>query len=346
MRCPGANAGVGTYGRCAVDALQRAACDAVDAPVTCAPSLSLSIPVSTSSPSTLARLLNVPAMLRYLREHRADKSVWDPAEDLELALYGTIFGNNFLHYGWFADPARDPETITFADLKQAMDDYATLLVQRVQPGERVLDVGCGMGGLLARLDKHGAQPTGVTPNRAHAVHIQRTWPHIPLIQGTFEHVNVATTPKFDAVINSESFQYIDLDAGMKNVRALLKPAAEGGRWINIDYFRLLPSAKNKSGHLLADFEAACQRHGFVVREQVDVTENVLPSLAYGRLLATRFALPLARFGTDKFFLRRPFWAYLFADKARAKLDGVKLDTLDPEVFRREKRYILFVLEPR
>jgi SAM-dependent methyltransferase len=297
--------------------------------------------------SILARLLNLPAMLRYLRTHRADKSVWDPADDLELALYGTIFGNNFLHYGYFADPAIDPDTIAFADLKQAMDDYATLLVQRVAAGERVLDVGCGMGGLLARLDQAGARPTGVTPNRAHAAHIKRTWPHIPLIEGTFEAVTTAPgDARFDAVINSESFQYIDLDAGMRNVRALLKPAAEGGRWLNIDYFRLVPGAKNKSGHLLADFEAACERHGFAVRERVDVTENVLPSLAYGRLLATRFALPLARFGSDKFFLKHPFWAYLFADRVRGKLDGVKLDTLDPDVFRREKRYILFVLEPR
>lgn len=296
------------------------------------------------SQNTFVRLLNVPALTRYLREHRADRSVWDPADDLELTLYGAIFGNNFLHYGYFKDPARDPETISFADLKQAMDDYATLLVERVRPGERVLDVGCGMGGLLARLHAAGAQPTGLTPNRAHAAHIGRTWPQIPLLQTTFEALDPATvTPKFDAVINSESFQYIDLEAGLRNVRRLLAP---GGRWINIDYFRLTTSAKNKSGHLLADFEQAIGREGLVVRERLDVTENVLPSLAYGRLLATRFALPLARFGTDKFFLRRPFWGYLFADKVRGKLDGVKLDTLDPEVFRREKRYLLFVLEPR
>lgn len=296
------------------------------------------------SQSVLARLLNLPALVGYLREHRADRSVWDPADDLELALYGAIFGNNFLHYGYFRDPQRDPETIAFADLKQAMDDYASLLVERVRPAERVLDVGCGMGGLLARLDAAAARPTGLTPNRAHAAHIQRTWPHLPLLQSTLEALDAAAVePKFDAVINAESFQYIALDAGMSKVRQLLAP---GGRWINIDYFRLTPGAKNKSGHLLADFEQAVERHGFSVRERLDVTENVLPSLAYGRLLATRFALPLARFGTDKFFLRRPFWGYLFADKLRGKLDGIKLDTLDPGVFRREKRYLLFVLAPR
>lgn len=295
------------------------------------------------STNVLARLLNVPALLRHLREHRADKSVWDPADDLELTLYGEMFGNNFLHYGYFHDPARDPQSISFSDLLQAMDDYASLLVQRVAPGERVLDVGCGMGGLLAKLDAAGAKPTGVTPNLAHGAHIRKTWPHIPLLQSTLEGLTSAQAPaaSFDAVINSESFQYIDLDTGMRKVRELLAP---GGRWINIDYFRLVPSAKNTSGHMLADFEQAIARHGFTVRERLDVTENVLPALGFAHLLATRIALPMARFGTQKFFLKRPFWGYLLADKARAKIDGIKLHTIDPDVFRRDKRYILFVLE--
>jgi SAM-dependent methyltransferase len=295
------------------------------------------------STSVLARLFNVPALLRHLRAHRADKSVWDPADDLELTLYGEMFGTNFLHYGYFSDPARDAKTISFNDLLQAMDDYASLLVQRVQPGERVLDVGCGMGGLLAKLDAAGAKATGVTPNLAHGAHIRRSWPHIPLVQSTFEALSAAQAPagSFDAVINSESFQYIDLDAGMRKVRELLTP---GGRWINIDYFRLVPSARNTSGHMLADFEQAIVRHGFKVRERLDVTENVLPALAFAHLLATRIALPMARFGTQKFFLKRPFWGYLFADKARAKIDGIKLHTIDPDAFRCDKRYILFVLE--
>lgn len=291
----------------------------------------------------LARLLNLPAMWRWMRTHRAGRSVHDPAEDLELALYGAIFGNNFLHYGYFDPIPADAETISLARLKQAMVDYATLLVARVRAGERVLDVGCGMGGLLARLEAAGVRATGVTPNTAHAAHIKSKWPRIPLIESTLEKVDAAATPKFDAIINAESFQYIDPDAGMRQVRALLAP---GGRWVMIDYFRLNADAKNKSGHLLADFEAATARHGFEITERIDVTENCLPTLAYGRLLAERFALPLARFGADKFFLSHPFLAYLFQPKIQAKLAGVKLYTLDPEVFRREKRYLLFTLTPR
>lgn len=291
----------------------------------------------------LERLLDLPALLRHLRRHRAGRSPHDPADDLELALYGAIFGNDFLHYGYFAQPPADAASISLADLKRAMDDYATLLVERVRPGERVLDVGCGMGGVLARLHAAGAQVTGVTPNTAHAAHIRARWPHIPLIESVFESIDAAAfAPGFDTVVTAESFQYIDLDVGIRKVRALLAP---GGRWIVSDYFRLQADAKNRSGHLLADFEAALARHGLAVAERIDVTESVLPTLAYGKLLATRFALPLARFACEKFFLRRPLLAYLFQPAVRARLDAIKLDTLDPDVFRREKRYLLLTLRP-
>ena len=295
----------------------------------------------------LARLLNLPAMWRFMRKHSADRSVWDPSDDLELALYATVFGNNFLHYGYFPELPVDPETISLATVRRAMNDYASLLVERVRAGERILDVGCGMGGLLARLREIGAHATGLTPNLAQTAHIRATWPDVPVVNSTLEAARSAgLQPSFDVLINSESFQYIDLHAGMAAVHGLFASDAANPRWLCIDYYRLNEGARNKSGHLLRDFEAGLAQHGFDVRERVDVTENVVPSLAYGRLLAKRFALPLARFSADKFFLRRPFLAYLFQDWVAGKLGAVKLDTFDPDVFRREKRYLLFTLAPR
>jgi hypothetical protein len=295
----------------------------------------------------IARLLNLPAMWRFVRTHSADRSVWDPANDLELALYASVFGNNFLHYGYFPQLPVDPETISLATVRSAMNDYASLLVERVQPAERALDIGCGMGGLLARLNEIGVRATGLTPNLAQTAHIRANWPHIPVVNSTLEAAAQAgVQPSFDVLINAESFQYINLDSGMATVRKLFALDATNPRWLCIDYFRLNEGARNKSGHMLQAFEDGLARHGFEVREKVDVTENVLPSLAYGRMLAKRLALPLLRFSVDKFFLRRPLLAYLFHDWVVGKLDAIKLDTLDPDVFRRDKRYLLFTLAPR
>lgn len=294
-----------------------------------------------------ARLLNLPAMLRFMRSHSSDRSVWDPADDLELALYATVFGNNFLHYGYFPELPVDPETISLATVRRAMNDYASLLVERVKPTERALDIGCGMGGLLSRLNELGVHATGLTPNTSQTAHIRSTWPDIPVVNSTLEAAaSAGVKPNFDVLINAESFQYIDLHTGMATVRSLFAADASNPRWLCIDYFRLNEGARNKSGHLLSAFEAALTKHGFDVREQVDVTENVLPSLAYGRMLAKRLGLPLVRFSVDKFFLRRPFLAYLFHEWVVKKLDGVRLDTLDPDIFRRDKRYLLFTLAPR
>jgi cyclopropane fatty-acyl-phospholipid synthase-like methyltransferase len=291
--------------------------------------------------SVLMRALNMPGWVSHWLKHRKNAGVWNPADDLELQLYQSIFGNNFLHYGYFANPPASGEEISLAQIKQAMDDYAQLLVARVQANEHVLDVGCGTGGLLTKLKAKGVHAVGLTPNLRHADHIESFMPGQKVVRSGFE----AATPQlagapFDAVINSESFQYIDLHQGMQNVRAMLKP---GGRWLVIDYFRLTTSAKNKSGHMLAEFDAALKQHGFTVTEEVDVNENVLPCLAYAKTLVERVALPMVRFSSDKFFLSHPVADYIFKPALKTKLDGIKMDTLDAEVFRREKRYKLYVL---
>ena len=145
---------------------------------------------------------------------------------------------------------------------------------------------------------------------------------------------------FDLVINAESLQYIDLDVACCMVPALLK---DSGSWLVLDYFRLQDSTRNRSGHLLKSFEDTIRRHAFQVRDRVDITENVLPTLAYAHTLASRIALPLVEFAAERFLAKHPLWNYFVGDTARAKLARITLDGLDPAVFRRDKRYMLFEL---
>ncbi len=250
-------------------------------------------------------------MIKHLWVKRGKNIVHDPSNDLELALYDTLFGNNFLHYGYFEPIPKSPDDISISDLKRAMDDYANLLTKRTKPKDRIIEIGCGMGGLLAKLDANGNDVSGVTPDLSQVKHIEKNWSHIELYNCTLEALDTEKAGTFDVVINSESFQYADLEIGIDQVKKLMK---KNGRWIMSDYFLLNPKTHNKSGHILSKFEQAIEKANLEIVERIDITDNVLPTLRYAHMMATKFALPIVDFSIKKFFLRHSFLEYLFAPK--------------------------------
>ncbi len=284
--------------------------------------------------SILRRAANVPAMLRHKREARRARA----GADSELDLYASIFRNDFLHAGYFARIPEDPEDISLHDLRQAMRAYSDLALARITPGQAVLDVGCGMGGLLKLLKKAGARPTGLTPNPMHAAYIRREQPDVPVIVSGFEALDPAPYRQaFDVVVSLEAFHNVPMEEGLKRVAEVLKP---GGRWILIDYYRTRIPAYNNSGYPMQAFRDALARHGFRVSEEIDITEHALPSLAFGYVFATRLGIPLLDFALESFFSRHWLLEYLLADVVGRARGRLKLDALDPAVFARDKRYLL------
>jgi SAM-dependent methyltransferase len=63
-------------------------------------------------------------------------------------------GVRAVYESFWADAPRDPEPWAFAE-------RARLLRAEVQPGERVLDLGCGAGRFLAVIAQAGGEPVGV-----------------------------------------------------------------------------------------------------------------------------------------------------------------------------------------
>lgn len=286
------------------------------------------------------RLINIKAIISLFLSRKNKRNIHNPENDLELALYNSLLGNNYLHYGYFADSQIKAEDISLNLLKKSMDDYASLLVSRVKEGEEIIEVGCGMGGLLARFDKQGNRVVGVTPSLSQVRHIAKYWPHIQIYNNMFEELDCDNVGQFDVVINSESFQYIDIKRGIEQVDKLLK---QNGRWIMSDYFVINKETHNRSGHIFTEFESAINKAGFVIVEKIDITDNILPTLKYAHLLASNLAIPLADFTAKKFFLRHPFFEYLFAPVVENKLANIRLDTIDADIFKRDKIYLLMTI---
>lgn len=284
--------------------------------------------------SILKRAVNVPAMLRHRREARSARA----GADSELDLYASVFRNDFLHAGYFPSIPENSEDISLQDLREAMRAYSDLALARIAPGQTVLDIGCGMGGFLKLMKAAGARPTGLTPNPMHAAYIRREQPDVPVIVSGFEALETAPYRQaFDVVVSLEAFHNVPMEEGLRRVAEVLKP---GGKWILIDYYRTRIPAYNNSGYPMQAFRDALARHGYRVTEEVDITEHALPSLAFGYVFATRIGIPLLEFALENFFSRHWLLEYLLADVVRRARGRIRLDALNPEVFARDKRYLL------
>jgi SAM-dependent methyltransferase len=289
----------------------------------------------------LRRAVDLKSLLAARREARVARH--DGRGDLELEFYQACFGNDYLHAGYFDPIPADAESISFADLKRAMQAYTDLVAARVPDGARVLDVGCGTGGLIGQLRARGIEATGLTPSAAHARYVRERH-GCEVLESKLEDIDVDRwRGRFDVLTSMESFHNVPPDRGVPIMRALLAP---GGRWINIDYYRLRSDTRNRSGRLLEDYRRAVDATGFEVVEEIDVSANTAPSMAFAHLVASRIVVPMIDFGIGRFFFKRPVLRYLTQDVVARQRARIRIDGIDPATLARDKRYLLQVLAAR
>lgn len=290
----------------------------------------------------LLNLINPVKLVKAFLYQRKQPKYDRASSDLELKLYAQILSNDMLHWGYFEDTEVLPENISIAGMEQAQWLYAEKIAEQLPPDcANVLDVGCGMGGLAQMLLQKGITPDLLTPNRKQKTYVQQKFPTLKVHHCRYEEL--ATETRYDAVINAESLQYIELDKAFEKTATVLK---EGGRWIITDYFRLHGEGKSKSGHLLDSFRAKIASHGWQIVAEKDITPHVLPTIRLVDLYASRFLLPLSGFGVAKLHAKNPFLWYLAQDSIagiKGKIDR-EMSAVDPALFEKEKKYMMFVME--
>lgn len=289
------------------------------------------------------RILNPVHLWRIIRLQRGRKRVRRAYGDAELELYHQILPGDYLHYGYFDDPNIDPGDVSLNLVYRAQARYAEGLVALVADATRpVLDVGCGMGGMLGLMNQRGLTAVGLTPDVHQIRWIRAHYPN-ELIEGRFEDLDPARhVGRFGTVINSESLQYLDLEKAVPLVDRILGP---GGRWIVCDYFRT-GTAGERSGHQWVTFERLLERQRFRVVQKEDVTAHLLPTIVFAHHLATRIGLPLKDFALTKLRSKAPGVHYAIEDAlptVERKLQR-NLESVDPASFAANKRYLRLVIE--
>lgn len=259
-----------------------------------------------------------------------------------LRFYHEVLGLDRLHYGlWEDDDPRDLEGV-----RQAQERYEQFLIDRIlkiTPTDgkaRVLDAGCGSGIMCARLYAFPPgryQVEGLSPDLYQRdVFMQRV--PVPFHLARFQ--DFEPSEPYDIILMSESCQYVPLDQLFPAAVRSLRP---GGRLLICDYFTYddATGPLSASGHRLSAIRRAAETAGFVVRSEIDLTQQVLPTLDIAREFIERFILPSAMLLTEGVAQRRPLLFRLGRFLLRREMDKAKLNMslLDSEEFSRNKRYL-------
>ncbi|MGZ7080841.1 MAG: SAM-dependent methyltransferase [Thermoanaerobaculia bacterium] len=172
---------------------------------------------------------------------------------------------SYLHYGVFE---REGEPIG-----EAQERSTSMLLERLPaPPARLLDVGVGLATTLARLHQSGYDATGITPDEKQVAMARERHGALRIECIGFEDFESAQP--FDVVIFQESSQYIDAEALFERARRLTR------RVIVLDEFAIDPEREASSLPRLDRFLSAAQAAGFVLTENVDLTDQAAPTIGY------------------------------------------------------------------
>jgi len=293
--------------------------------------------------SVIKRLLLPHHLYKVVQLQRKRKIAERVFEDPQLKLYHDVLPGDFLHYGYFDQPDINPLDMSINMIYRAQVRYgeklAELVKDKVHPA---LDVGCGMGGLLRILNKENIPVIGLTPDAHQVKHLRNNYPN-EIVASRFEDIHVDTyRDYFGTIITSESLQYLELPKAISIIDRILK---KGGQWVACDYFRV-GQAGEQSGHNWIYFSQELEKGGFKITFQEDITPNILPTIAYVHHWASKIGLPLKDFLVGKLEIKAPGFYYAFSE-ALPRIEekfNKNIATVDPEIFAKNKQYILMVIE--
>jgi SAM-dependent methyltransferase len=210
------------------------------------------------------------------------------SKELGLVLGQQLLGVDDLHFGlWEADLP-----LSFANLAAAQQRYSDLILSALPDpaggGTRVFDIGCGTGHLLEQLLQKGYRADGLVPAPKLAEQVRQRLARHPEKKARLFETTLQNFPArenqavYDAVVFSESFQYIPLASSLPILAQIVKP---GGRVVICDFFKTEHDGDGRpgdksfgGGHPLARFYAELKQHPFTLVRDDDITKKLSPNI--------------------------------------------------------------------
>jgi len=259
---------------------------------------------------------------------------------------GTICGKHLLnvehlHYGYWTKDIK----VDLANLPAAQKKYTDFLMSNVPDGVRsILDVGCGMGQTAKRLTEAGYKVDCVSPSSFLAQQARALLQEKSEVFECF-YEQLQTEKRYDLVLFSESFQYIDPETAIKKTLSLLNPA---GRILICDIFKVDINEKSpiSGGHNLTKFLTMMSQYPFELIKNLDITEETAPSRDIENHICKDVLEPVSMLLGKLVQSRYPLLSKFLKWKYRKKIEKMRRkyfsDQRTAEIFKKFKTYRLLL----
>jgi len=244
---------------------------------------------------------------------------------------GSICGKYFLkldhlHYGYWTDGLE----VDISNVHIAQENYTDFLISHIpESAKNILDVGCGTGQIARKLIVMGYKVDCVSSSHFFAGQVRE-------LLGNSSHIfecsyeQLQTENRYDVILFSESFQYIDIEEGIRKTVNFLNP---DGYLLICDFFRKKSLGKSNisGGHPLEMFHNIVSEYPLRLIKDLDITEETSPSIDVLNDTFTKAVHPTVIL-TQQLLENR----YPFASKVIKWAYRKKISKIDKKYFNGEK----------
>ena len=259
---------------------------------------------------------------------------------------GLAFGRFFLdtedlHFGYWPDGEK-PTARNFA---LAQENHSELIMTKIpRVAKRILDVGSGSGNLAQKLLNAGYEVDCVIPSEYLAEAVKEKLDgHGKIHICKFEDLNCLE--RFDVIIFSESFQYVNMEISLKKVQKML---SIGGHLLICDFFHLNVSEKSLmgGGHRWTAFQEVIGNTTLTKIYDENITNGTAPTVDFLNQFCQEVLKPVGEMTGDYLLSNYPKITRILMWKFKGRLDKINKRYLSGDVngesFKKFKTYRLLL----